>query len=303
MPIANRMKPPFSYYGGKQRLITKLIPLIPKHTVYVEPFAGGAALLFAKPWPNVFNNHHYSEVINDTNKDVVHFYRTLRDKKLGPQLVERLSLTLYSRSEHELRNEKTTDPVERAARFYCDIEMSFSNKLGGGWGTVIYGKNLFATWMNKVNRLPEYLSRMASVGVECDDALNVIKRWDSPQTFFYCDPPYPGAYQGHYAGYTELDLENLIKTLDKCEGSFLLSNYDNNTINIPKDWERFEFQAHCSASSKGQTGSHRDKSRAATKQELGNRERTEVVWRRLAKGSIRHELGRLFDQSSFVFAD
>jgi DNA adenine methylase len=298
------MKPPFAYYGGKQRMVANLIPLIPKHTVYVEPFAGGATLLFAKPWTNVSNNHdHYREVINDINKDVVHFYRTLRDKDLGPQLVDRLLLTPYSRSEHELRNEKTTDPVERAARFYCDIGMSFSNLLGKGWGTGVFGRNLSVTWMNKVSRLPEYLSRMASVGIECDDALNVIQRWDSPQTLFYCDPPYPGADQGHYGGYTILDLENLIKTLDKCDGSFLLSNYDQPTIDIPKDWERFEFKVHCSASSQGKTGRNRDKSRKMTSQELGDTDRTEIVWRRLAKGSMRDKLGGLFDQSSFVFVD
>lgn len=62
------MKPPFSYYGGKQRMASKIIPYIPKHTVYVEPFCGSATILFKKPWPNVTNTHHYREYINDTNK-------------------------------------------------------------------------------------------------------------------------------------------------------------------------------------------------------------------------------------------
>lgn len=35
------MKTPISYYGGKQNLISEILPLMPKHTQYVEPFIGG----------------------------------------------------------------------------------------------------------------------------------------------------------------------------------------------------------------------------------------------------------------------
>ena len=27
------MKPPISYYGGKQRMVSKIVPLIPRHTI------------------------------------------------------------------------------------------------------------------------------------------------------------------------------------------------------------------------------------------------------------------------------
>ena len=43
--IKPKMKTPISYYGGKQSLLKHILPLIPKHKIYVEPFFGGGAVL------------------------------------------------------------------------------------------------------------------------------------------------------------------------------------------------------------------------------------------------------------------
>ena len=58
---------PLPYIGGKNRLATKIISLLPEHTTYVEPFAGGAQVLFHKPPSEV-------EVLNDLSFDVVNFF-------------------------------------------------------------------------------------------------------------------------------------------------------------------------------------------------------------------------------------
>ena len=42
------LKTPISYYGGKQKMLKYLLPMIPKHNVYIEPFFGGGALFWAK---------------------------------------------------------------------------------------------------------------------------------------------------------------------------------------------------------------------------------------------------------------
>ena len=294
------MPPVISYYGGKQKLANKIIPLIPRHTVYVEPFAGGAAILFKKPWPDVVNKSLYRECINDKDGHLVNFYKMLRDH--GPELVEKIQLTLYSREEyHDSLREglNCDDPIERARRYYANIQMSFSNKLNAGWGTNIFSYNPAATWASKISSLPKYLERMASVSIESDDAVGVIQRWDSPQTFFYCDPPYPGANQGHYGGYTMENFSTLVDALDNCTGSFLLSCYDVPSVTIPDNWEKFEFEAHCSSSGSGQVGKGRDKARKATGDELGSRKRTEIVYRRFNRVPVRSEIQKLYDSGAF----
>jgi DNA adenine methylase len=286
------MKPVISYYGGKQRMSSKIVPLIPQHTVYVEPFCGGAAIFFAKPWPQVTNTHHYREVINDHDKRLINFYQQLRNH--GPALVDALQLTLYSEHEHQIAKElDCEDKLEAARRYYINVQQSFANNLNGGWGRNVYGRNLSATWTNKIKQLPDYLDRMASVYIACDDALKIIKQWDSPQTFFYCDPPYPGTDCGSYKGYTMEDFQALVNTLDACQGSFILSNYDQ-FIEMPKDWERFEFEA--TASSKGRVGYDRSKKADESNQ---NRKRTEVVWRRFNKVPVREEIQKLYDSGAY----
>lgn len=297
------MRPLFSYYGGKQRMSSKIIPLIPKHTVYVEPFAGGASVFFAKPWPKITNTHHYREVLNDTNKDIFNLYKIFQDKEKAEKLIHRLEFTLYSREEYKISKEKTDCEIENACRFYVNIQKSFANKYNSGFNTGVYGRNLAKTWSTKIEGLKEYLERMSAVTIECEDALKVIKRWDSPQTFFYCDPPYPNAHQGHYKGYTIDDYKNLIKTLNECKGSFLLSNY-NQDIEIPSDWEKFEFKSHASSSGKGTTGSSRDTTKKATKDDLGNRDRIEIVYRRFNKVPVREEIRELYLSGKYdCFAD
>lgn len=62
------MKPPLTYFGGKQQLTENILPLIPRHDLYCEPFFGGGALFFAKaPSP--------TEVINDRINILIDFYR------------------------------------------------------------------------------------------------------------------------------------------------------------------------------------------------------------------------------------
>ena len=58
------------------------------------------------------------------------------------------------------------------------------------------------------------------------------KRYDTPESFFYIDPPYPGSNQGHYTGYSIEDLHELLELLKNIQGKFLLSNYPQDIIDV-----------------------------------------------------------------------
>ncbi len=67
----SRLLPPTSYYGAKTRLAPWIASLLPPDRTYIEPFAGSAAVLFAKP-PSP------TEILNDLDGAVVNFFRVLR---------------------------------------------------------------------------------------------------------------------------------------------------------------------------------------------------------------------------------
>jgi len=224
------MRPPVSYYGGKQRMAANIIPLIPRHTVYVEPFCGGAAIMFMKPTPDIENSNNYTEAINDIDGRLVNFYRQLRDN--GDELVRQMELTPYSEEEHRIAKDlDCEDKVEAARRYWLNVQQSFAHKISAGWGRSVFG-NVGATFANKVARLPQYLARMRKVIIANTDAVKFIEQFDSPHTLFYCDPPYPGTDQGQYKGYTVKEFQRLVETLSNIQGSFILSNYDQPAIDI-----------------------------------------------------------------------
>jgi DNA adenine methylase len=248
------------YYGGKQRIARRIVSLLPPHTVYVEPFCGGCAVLSKKGLSPVRNSVYYREVINDKNEQLVAFFRQLQN---NPDLIRKLECTLYSRSECKkaseiLKNSESSDE-DLAWAFFVSTQQGFGGKLNSGWGTCTRGENHPCTFANKVNRLSWFQDRIKKVHIECDEALKVISRWDSPHTCFYCDPPYPGTNQGPYSGYTLQNYTDLIDVLKNIQGSFVLSCYEQGCE--PKEWTQVKI-----------------KTRMAVAKMAKNRDRTESLW-------------------------
>ncbi len=216
------METPISYYGGKQKLVAKILPLIPEHKMYAEPFIGGGAVFFSKPPSHI-------EVVNDTNKELINFYRILQNRFV--ELDSMVKVTLHSRTLHRDANVVYANPhlfeeVKRAWAVWVLSTQSFSAMLDGSWGYDKSDNTTTKKITNKRNQFSEeYAIRMQNVQLECSDALYVIQSRDTPGTFFYCDPPYFNSVCGHYDGYSEQDFDNLLKLLASIKGKFLLSSY------------------------------------------------------------------------------
>jgi DNA adenine methylase len=220
-------KTPITYYGGKQRLVTLILSLIPKHKLYCEPFVGGAAVFFAKEPSEM-------EVINDLNGEVVNFYQVCKTD--FSKLEKLVQSTPHSRQVHRetqeiLKNADKFDPVKRAWAFWVQTNMSFSSRIFGGYAYERHSNGTLKRFVNKKLAFTKDLQqRLDMVDIESNDALQVIKSRDGDDSFFYCDPPYFNSDMGHYKGYTEKDFTQLLETLSEVEGKFLLSSYPSDVL-------------------------------------------------------------------------
>jgi len=185
MAVAHTPPMPFQWQGSKARIAHWIADRLPPHRRYVEPFAGTAAVLFAKaPSP--------IEVLNDANEDIVSVFRCLQDPAMARRLHRRLRYTPLSRAEWLKAREREPglDPVERAARFLIRQMQGFSGKPDGStWGGGL-GDGDKLGWSRVLRRWGFFRRRLRHVALECGDWRDVWDRYDAPDTLIYADPPY-----------------------------------------------------------------------------------------------------------------
>src|SRR5579884_2512562 len=182
----------FGWYGGKYSHLRWLLPLLPQTTHYCEPFGGSAAVLINRPPSPV-------ETYNDIHSEVVNFFRVLRKQK--DALIEQIGLTPFSREEFQ---QAISDPqedlsdLERARRFYIlarQVRTGLAQKASSGrWAHCVLTSRAgmagaVSRWLGAVEDLSLIAQRLLRVQIEHAPAIEIIKRYDTPETLFYCDPP------------------------------------------------------------------------------------------------------------------
>lgn len=207
---------PLPYIGGKNRLATKIISLLPEHTTYVEAFAGGAQVLFHKPPSNV-------EVLNDLDFDIVNFFRVCQWHY--EELARYLRFCLVSRHLHEMHlatNPATLTDIQRAGRFFYLQKNSFG-------GLILKQKFHYGVTQPSnynLDRIPEIIAaahkRLSRVQIESLPYEQALEKYDRPTTVFYLDPPY-WERKLYKFNFTESDFKNLEQRLDRIKGRFILS--------------------------------------------------------------------------------
>lgn len=221
---------PFKWVGGKSRLRKSIIPLIPPHQCYVEPFGGAAWVLFGKPPSSI-------EVLNDIDEELINFFRVVR--RQPEELIKSFDLELVSRSEfRRLANAEPLEmsEVERAHRFYYLIMAGWggearyprfqSSASDGG-----HGNRLIGALKTLRKRIEPVHDRLKTVIIENLDWSECIDRYDRPASFLYLDPPYPGN-GANYKHNMRLMADHIAiaERLDKAQGQWMLSSYDTEEV-------------------------------------------------------------------------
>jgi DNA adenine methylase len=243
------MKTLIPWFGGKARLANRIIKLLPfNDIIYGEPFGGAASVLLNKP-------RHPVEIYNDRNEGLTALFECLSDKDRFSEFYGKVVLQPYSRAVFERMRDRwqtSTDVVERAVAFYTLVRQSFGGdvrswgygklpeKHGGEKGTV--------TTLRALDALPEIHERIRGVIIERNDWERVFDAFDTPETLWYCDPPYVPETRsaGQYTyELTQADHERLTKRLLSLKGRALLSGYEHEVYRPLEEsgWRRLEWEA------------------------------------------------------------
>ena len=207
-----------SWIGGKKALRDEIIARFPlDYKRYIEVFGGGGWVLFYK------NPGRDFEVYNDFNPNLANLYRCVRDHP--KELIAELTYVLNSRIDFDFVRKtlhtKTEIPdIKRAAYFYQLIRQSYASGLDS------FGAQPHSMW-NNFPLITQACSRLQKVVIENKDFEKLIKQYDRPESFFYCDPPYYET-EDYYedVGFTTKDHERLANALCSIQGKFLLSYND-----------------------------------------------------------------------------
>lgn len=209
-----------SWVGGKKALRDDVIIRMPPfYDKYIEVFGGAGWVLFRKTPENE------AEVFNDFNGNLVNLYRCVRDNPA--KLKYKLRYVLNSREDfrwlvflHKKGIFTRFHDYDRAAKFYQLIRYSYGSALES------FASQPHSIW-NDFPLIDMASRRLQKVIIENQDFEVLIKHYDSPGSFFYCDPPYY-ATESYYkdVGFTKNDHVRLRDTLAKIKGKFLVSYND-----------------------------------------------------------------------------
>lgn len=248
--------------------------LFPKHTRYCEPFFGSGAVMLAGDGEGV------AEFVNDLDKGLANFWRVLADDHMGWPVFQRLvdchpfsnvhfreSKSRMDVLEKEMAEKEWQEwskaPAIRAAVDFFVVNRQSRQALGKDFATptIRLRRNMneqVSAWLTAVEGLPHFHARLKRVEIRCQPAVEFIKKLDSEETLFYCDPPYVHETRSSTGEYkhemTVDDHKELLSTLGEIEGKFVLSGYDCKLYEqyaAGHGWRRVDFDLPNNASSAG----------------------------------------------------
>ncbi|MCP0917775.1 DNA adenine methylase [Acinetobacter indicus] len=199
--------------SSKFKISDWVLSFFPKHKIYVEPFGGCASVLLNKAPSDI-------EVYNDLNRDLYNLFSILRDPEKAQSLILAIEHTPFSRQEFKMAFRNTKNNIEKARRLFIRSQLGCfeDNKhIDLQSGSLI--SNL-ESW-NQQPKVIDYASkRLKNTIVENKDALEIIDLYDSEDTLFFIDYPFPS----ENISCSEIDLINKLICI---KGKVILCGWDN----------------------------------------------------------------------------
>lgn len=208
------MKPVTCRPGGKTKLVKKLVPKIPPHETYVEPFFGTGAIFFNK-------ERVKREIINDIDKELMTLHKKI-------QRMKTLTCDLKGNREkfNRLVNKKKKTPCET---LYV-TKNSFGCQ-GTSFGSKIKGEQNF----------DKQIERLKGAEIHNEDFRKTLKRTRSKDSFAYLDPPYDEKCNyGKEICDTPVTPEEVAKATKSFPGKTMISY--NDTPRVRKAFKGFKVQ-------------------------------------------------------------
>jgi len=248
----NSTKPPFGYYGAKQRIARRIISLLPPHNAWVEAFCGSAAITLAKPPAPI-------EVINDLDDQIVNLFDQIRNNR--DALCREIALTPYARAEFQKARAgaEALTPLEKARRFLVATMMTVNGTVGSTRAGFSFSQSYarqgkearVCRWYNVPERLEKVAERLRNVRVENRDARELLRMFaDRPATLVYLDPPYFAKREHRYvidaadSGFHE----ELLGICIRARCMLLVSAYENKLyddhLRRRDGWKKVKIETH-----------------------------------------------------------
>lgn len=225
------MNAPIKYFGGKNGMFKEIFKYYPDpntYETYIEPFGGSYALgLKLDPIPKV-------EIYNDLEQNVYSLYSVLSNVELFNQFKHKCDLIPYSEDfRDEFRNKLKEDlSVLDRAFYYFYVNRTSHNGVGGFSMNLIPRRNMaksVSDFLSSVDRLPDLHQRLSRVIVTNKDGIELIKKYNNPNIFIYCDPPYEHSTRTNARYKVDMDREKQIEFLNvvmESKSKILISGYN-----------------------------------------------------------------------------
>jgi len=222
------IKSPYCRQGNKLPILKDIIELIPPHAIYCEPFVGSGVVFFNLPKAS------HGSILNDLDKNVVNILKLIKKAPLSPNRY-RHDLNTLEKIKNFYDSHKNT--TEDLLLYYRIIACNgFNSKTFTSARQIYNDSNPTAILKN----LKYYKQMLKGVKISNKDYIDIILKYDSPETFFFIDPPYENTHVNFYATPVDIDYEVMAFLLQNINGKFLLTI--NDSPNIRKVFKGFKIK-------------------------------------------------------------